>query len=622
MGVVMTMLAGVFAIWGINDIFHGYGSTSLAKIGDTEIPVEQFSQSFNTRLQQFSQQVGRTVTPDQAMALGLDREVLSQLIADAGLDQLAQRMRLGIPTSEIVRQVVTNPHFQTPDGKFDRAMFENFLQNTGYSEQRFLDEERRSVPRRQITDTISGGIDVPQVFFTALNQFQNQQRSIQYIALGTAQAGDIAKPTDAALKQYFDERKIMFRAPEFRKIVSLAVLPEDLARSIVVSDADVKKFYDDNIAQFTTPERRHVEQIVFPDMAQAQAASARIKGGLSFAALAAERKLKPSDIDLGTVQKTGIVDQAVAEAAFSLKAGEVSAPVQGRFGAVLVSVASIEPGGTKSLEVVAPFIRSDIAASRAKSQVQDLHDKIEDARAGGATLEEVAQKLNLHTVTVEVDRSGRDSAGKPITGLAAASEVINSAFNNDVGVDTYPIDTEGGSVWYEVENITPARDRSLDEVRAQVEQHWRDDQIAARLKAKSADLVGKAKAGTAFDKLAAAAGAKVETASGLKRQLAPPGVPDKVVDAAFHTAKGAFGNAEGDQPTQQFVFQVTDVKTPPFEPNSDDGKKLSQALQTSLQEDVFSQYVAWIEHDLGTSVNQSMLAQAVGGGGGPAPETE
>jgi peptidyl-prolyl cis-trans isomerase D len=620
MGVVMTLLAGVFAIWGINDIFHGYGTSSLAKIGDTEIPVQLFSQTYNEQLQALSRRAGRNITSDQAMALGLDRQVLRRLVAEAGLDQLAQKMRLGIPMSEIVRQVMSDPHFQTPDGKFERAMFVNFLQNVGYSEQRYFEEVRRSTPRRQITDSIAGGIVVPQAFLNAINEFQNQQRSIQYVELGSDQAGDIAKPTEDALKKYFDERKILFRAPEFRRIVSVAVTPQDLAKSIQVSDADVKQYYSDNIGQYTTPERRHVQQIVFPSVAEAQAASARVKGGLTFAALATERGLKPSDIDLGTVPKAGIVDPAVADAAFSLKAGEVSAPVQGRFGAVLVTVADIEPGGTKPLSVVAPFIRNDIAITRAKSVVQDIHDKVEDARAGGATLQEAAQKLKLSAVTVDADRSGRDPAGKPVTSLANANEVISNAFNNDVGVDTYPIETQGGYVWYEVEGVTPARDRTLDEVRSEVEQHWREDQISQRLKAKAADLVDKAKKGQAFDKLAASAGVKVETASGFKRGATPPGVPGKVVDAAFHTAKGAAGSSDGDRPTQWFVFQVTDVKTPVLDPNSDDGKKINQLVQASLKDDVFSQYVAWLEDYLGTTVNQSMLAQAVGGGG--TPETE
>ena len=620
MGAVLSVLAGSFAVWGINDIFFGYGSSYLAKIGNTEIPIDQFSQSYNDRLQQLGQQLGRPIPPEQAAALGLDRQVLGQLIAGAGLDQLAQRMRLGIPNSEIVQHVLADPHFQTPTGQFDRARFEDFLQSIGYSEQRFFDQERRSIPRQEITDAISGGVIVPKALADAVNQYQNQERGIAYMALGPAQAGDIANPTDQELSKYFDDRKIMFRAPEYRKIVTLAVTPATLAKSINVSDADVKKSYDEDLKQYVTPERRHVQQIVFPTMAEAQAADARIKSGVSFAAIAAERGLKPTDIDLGSVPKSAMIDPAVADAAFSLKAGQVSAPVKGKFGAVIVTVLQIDPSETKPLSVVAPFIRSDIALARAKSEVQDIHDKIEDARAGGSTLEEAAQKLNLPAMTLDIDRSGRDPAGKlVVAAMPAAGQVVSGAFSNDVGVDTYPIDAESGYVWYEVEAITPARDRTLNEVKSEVEQRWRDNQIAKRLQAKAADLLDKLKNGNTLDALATANGVKVQTAQNLKRGAPPAGIPARVVDAVFHTAKGAFASSVGDQPTQWIVFEVSDVRTPPLDANSADGKKLNQLLQTSIGDDLFGQYIAWVENDLGTTVNQSMLAQAAGSG---TPENE
>ena len=299
MGVVLTVLAGSFAVWGINDIFQGYGSAYLAKIGDTEIQQDQFSQAYNERLQQLGQQLGRPVPPEQAAALGIDRQVLAQLVAQAGLDQLASRMRIGVPTSDIVKQVLADPHFQTPTGQFDRAQFQNFLQSIGFSEQRYFDELRRTIPRREITDAVSGGISVPKTYLDAVNQYQNQQRSIQYIALGPEQAGDIPKPTPEELNKYFSDRKILFRAPEYRKVVTVVVTPAEVAKTITVSDADAKKRYDDNLKQYQTPERRHIEQIVFPDMAQAQAASTRLKSGIKFDALATERGLKASDVDLG-----------------------------------------------------------------------------------------------------------------------------------------------------------------------------------------------------------------------------------------------------------------------------------------------------------------------------------
>jgi peptidyl-prolyl cis-trans isomerase D len=611
MGVVMFFLAASFAVWGINDIFRGFGRTYLAKIGNTEISADQFRQAYNERLRQLGQQIGHPIPPEQANALGLDRQVLGQMIAGAGIDQIARKMRLGIPDSEIVQRVMNDPHFRTPTGQFDNTVFQYFLRTVGLSEQRYFDEQRRVIPRREITEAISGGVQVPKVFVDAVNQFQNQERGIDYLTLGPAQAGDIPEPTAEELSKYFDERKIMFRAPEYRKIATLAVTPADLAKSIEVSDADVKKAYDQNMKAYTTPERRHIQQIVFPNVTDAQAASERIKSGTTFAALAAERGLKDADFDLGTVAKSAIVDPAVADAAFSLKEGEVSAPVNGRFGTVLVTVLKIEPQVIKPLNVVAPFIHSDIALERAKAKVQELHDQIEDARAGGATLEEAAKKLNLNIVTLDVDRSGRDPSGKPAANIPAAGNVLNAAFSSDVGIDSYPVDADGGYVWYEVAAITPSRDRKLDEVKTEVEQRWRDDEIAKRLRDKAADLLDKAKNGNPFDALATAAGVKIEKAGGLKRGTTSA-ISPRVIEAVFQTAKDGFGSSEGNKPTEWVVFRVTDVKTPAFDPNSTEGKNIDQLLQRSVAEDVFAQYLAWVQASLGTTVNQAVLAQALG----------
>ena len=154
MGVVMTVLAASFAVWGINDIFRGFGRSTLAKIGGVEIPVEQFRQTYNDRLRQISSQMGRPLPPEQAKALGIDRQVLGELVAEAGLDQWARKMRLGLSDAEIVQRITDDPTFRGPTGKFDRGRFEQLLRNAGFSEQRFVSEQRRVMLRRQILELV------------------------------------------------------------------------------------------------------------------------------------------------------------------------------------------------------------------------------------------------------------------------------------------------------------------------------------------------------------------------------------------------------------------------------------------------------------------------------------
>jgi peptidyl-prolyl cis-trans isomerase D len=618
MAVVMTLLAGSFAVWGINDIFRGFGNSTLAKIGGVEIPIEQFRQSYQDRLEQVSRQLGHPLPPDQATALGLDHQVLAEMIAQAGLDQHAHQMGLGLADSEIAANIAADPNLQTVNGQFDRARFDEVLHSMGLTEQRFIADQRQTALRRQIIDSVSGGIVPPKAWLDAINQYRDEQRSVEFVALGAAQAGDIPQATDDQLEKYFDARKTLFRAPEYRKIDTVTATPAELAKWMEISDDDLKKAYDARRASFTTPERRHIEQIVFPAMADAQAAADRIKSGTSFAAIAAERGLKDQDIDLGTVAKSAIVDPAVGDAAFSLKQGEVSAPMQGRFGAVLVTVLAIDPEVTKSLADVTPQLRNDLALERAKPQVQDIHDKIEDDRAGGMTLEQAAAKEKLAMVTYDaVSRNGLDPDGKPVVNLPHGAEVVNAAFASDVGVDNDPIDADGGYVWFDVAGITPAHDRALDEVKPQVEQQWRANETASRLRSKANDLLDKLKTGTPFDTLAASNGLKIEKANDFNRRGAVPGMSPKTIEAVFHTAKDAFGSGEGNDPTQWIVFRVTGVKTPALDPNSTEGKDLQQTVQRQLGDDVIGQYVARLENDLGTNVNAAVLAQAMGQNNAP-----
>src|SRR4051812_31726528 len=421
MAVVLGMIAVSFAIWGIGDIFRGFGRSTVAKIGSTEITVEQFRQLYNDRLQQLGRELRRPITPDQARLLRLDQQLSGQLVAEAALDQRARQLRLNVSDAEIARQITNDPTFKGATGQFDRARFEQIIRGAGFTEQRFTAEQKRLTMRREVADTVTAELAPPKAMADAQNRYDNEQRAIDYVVLDSAKAGDIPAPTPETIAKYYDEHKGDFRTPEYRSVALLSVAAPDLAKPGDVTDADAKRFYDANPARFGTPEQRHVEQIVFPSLEEAQAAAARLeKSELTFEALAKERGLSDKDIDLGLVTKSGIIDKAVGDAAFALKEGETSKPVKGLFGTMLVHVVKIEPENVKPFDQVAAEIKQTMATDRARGEIGTVHDKIEDERAGGSRLTEIAQKLNLKGRTIEaIDRQGRDPDGKQITDLPA-----------------------------------------------------------------------------------------------------------------------------------------------------------------------------------------------------------
>jgi peptidyl-prolyl cis-trans isomerase D len=398
MATVMGVLIISFGIWGIADIFRGFGQSTLAKVGRTEISTEQFRQIYTDRLQQVGRQFGRPLTADQARALGFDRQVLQQTIAEAALDEEARRLGLGQSDEETLKTIFSDPTFKGVNGSFDPSRFQNLMRQMGYSEQHFIAEQRRVSLRRQIAGSIAAGLEPSKVLLDALARFGSEQRSIEYVKLGAAQAGTIDPPSPEALAAYFEDHKTLFRAPEYRKIAFVAVTPEEIGKWTDVSDDDAKQAFEQRRDKLGTPERREVQQIIFPNADEATAARNRLSSGLSFEDLAKERGLGQSDIDLGLIAKSAIGDPAIADAAFALPSCEVSQPAKGNFGFALVKVGKIDPGVTPTYESFASQIKRDIANERARAKVGELRDKMEDERGGGASVVEAAQPSMRWTV--------------------------------------------------------------------------------------------------------------------------------------------------------------------------------------------------------------------------------
>jgi peptidyl-prolyl cis-trans isomerase D len=613
MGVVLGLIAVSFAIWGIGDIFRGFGRSHFARIGGTEISVEQFRQLYNERLQQLGRQLGRPITLDQARSMGLDQQLVGQLIGEATIDERVKALRLGLSDAEMARRIMTNPELLGPTGQFDRQRFEMMLRQNQVTEQRFMNEQLRLVLRRQLAGTVLNGTVLPKAALEAAERYQNEQRAVEYILLDRAQAGEIPEPTPEALAKYFEERKVQFRAPEVRKIVVLPLLPGEQATWIELSDADVERAYEQRRSRYLTPERRTLQQIVFDNPQDAQAAADRIAKGEAFLDIAKERKLTEKEIDLGTLTRAAMVDQAVATAAFALKDDEVSAPVKGRFGTVLVRVLKIEPEHVHPLNEVRDEVRRDLANERARAEILPLYDKIEDERSIGRTLSEAAANLKLAVRTFEVNRQGVSVTGEPVAGLPDMQRILTSAFATEAGVENDPLQVAGGYIWYEVAGITPERDRTLDEVREQVETRWRDDQVTGLLRAKAAEMLEKLKAGTSFAEVAAAAGLKVETKADIKRGNALPPLSVLTIDSIFRTAQDGYGSANATTPAEQVVFRVVGITMPTVDEKSEEATRFREALNRSFSEDVFGGYLGYLQRQVGVSINENALKQVVTG---------
>ncbi len=174
--------------------------------------------------------------------------------------------------------------------------------------------------------------------------------------------------------------------------------------------------------------------------------------------------MSEADIDLGTCELAPRWQIAtIADAAFKLEANQISEPITGKFGSVvLLRVTSIEPGNTPTFEEAKADLETKLLKERASGAIFDLHDKIEDELASGTTLAEAAGKLKLdYQLFEQIDRDGRKPDGSTVT-LPAQKDVLNAAFATDTGVENDPIDAKDeGVIWYEVLGVVPEQRQAV-----------------------------------------------------------------------------------------------------------------------------------------------------------------
>jgi peptidyl-prolyl cis-trans isomerase D len=611
--IVLFLLMGLliisFAFWGIGDVFRGFGAQTVAKIGSTEIRIDDYRRAFNDRLQDVGRQINRPFTPDQARAMGVDRQVLGELVAEAALNEKTKSLGLAA-TDSIVRDRVMNfSAFKGPDGNFDPVRYQMLLRNNNYTEATFLAAEKRLAIRQQLLGALGGEVVPPKTLTDAFWRLQSETRTIEYVRLTPAQASNIPAPTEDDLKKYFEANKAAFRAPEYRSLRVLHLTPQSVMKDITIPDEDLKKTYEQIKERITTPERRQLEQVTFPSMDAAKTAADRLAKGEKLEAIAKELKLDV--VPLGNLTKAEILDAPVGEAAFGLAANATSQPIAGRFGPVIVRVVKIEPLRTPPFEEVSKSLREDLQLRQAIQRTQALHDKIEDERGAGLTLEEISKKMNLPIISLDaIDRSGTKQDGTKVTDLPSAEALLAAAFQAQKNVETDAIELREtrSTIWFEVVDIKPSRERTFEEAKGIAETRWKDEQVGKKLTELATEMQKKIDGGANF--ATAAPNLKVEKTEKLNRASSIVGMDANTIARIFLTAKDKAGMSTPDGTSDRIIFRVTSIDVPDSVPPA----QLIQQLTQSLQEDLQVQYVNRLQNDLGLRVNEAAMRQVTGAG--------
>jgi len=611
---LMALLVLSFGVWGVSTSLVPGSADAVVTVGDVKVSPSDFRLAYERQLAQLSRQFGTRLSREQAKAFGVEAQVYSQLVAGATLDQLSEDMNLGLSQDRLATLISEDPAFKGVNGQFDRTTFSSVLRNAGLREQDYINNRSQVAVRSQIVEALSDGYTPPKVLGDALRQYRNQARTVDYLLLSNANVDPVKAPSDEVLKPWFESHKADYRAPEFRKVSYVKLEPADIADPASVTEDEVRADYEKRKDSFRTPETRTVEQLYFPSRAEADAAAVKLSTGTSFDDLVSAAGKTASDVLLGDFTRDRMPDAKLGDAAFAVVVdGQTTPVIDGAFGAVILRITNIKPETVRAYDEVKDELRKELALSNAGNEIMGIHDKFEDARVSGASMQDAAGQTNLKLVVLNaVDARGNDANGEKISGIPEEKTLLEEAFKADVGGETLPVNLgRDGYVWFDVDEVTPSRDRTLDEAREKVVADWTAEQQRNELTAKAVELKTRVEKGETLAAIATELGIAVETKSGLRRSTEDAALSPAAVTAAFGGANGLVANAAGIGGEGQILLKVTEVDDDnPGDALDNDDRQINAIAQAS-GDDILDQMVSELQKGYGVTINQQLAELAL-----------
>lgn len=597
-----------FAVWGVADFVTNTAEPPLARVAGVTISAQEFNNDFRRELFRLQQQYGPEFSTAKAREMGFDREVLRQKLVGIMFDRESENLSLTTADQTIAQNIRENASYRDSLGEFDKNIFQRALKDNGFTEKEYMRRARMDMTRRQLIAAITAGTVAPQKLAATLYSLREEQRTADLLHIPQNAIGKIPNPADAELEAFHKANEALFTAPETRSVTYVTLRPDDLAEGITPDEKDLREQYDARLAEFTVTGMRNLQQFVLPDEAAAKAAHDKIKAGKDFAAVARQASgMREKELELVEVTKD-LLPVEIAGAVFALKEREVSAPLKSPLGWHLVKITAVRQERIQPFEEVRKTISEDLALARATDLAVERANQLEDARAGGASLEETAKEfgLKLHTIA-GVDRQGNGPDGRPVQNMPMDPQFITDVFDTDAGSESdLRENKDGGYYVLRVDNVTPSAVRPLADVRNEVTAAWRAQKTGEKLEQLSGEMLKAAQAGKPLPEIARPLNLKVTQSPAFGRSFTDEQM-SAALAAKLFTGKPGDSFAEPAPGGGYVIARLREIRPPSLTGKSDAAAKVGRDLSRNFSEDVLAQYQSVLERRYDVEINQDRL---------------
>lgn len=603
--VVGAFLIVGLAGFGISNVIFDLGTNTVAQVGDEEITTRQFQRAYNGQINQIAQQFGRVPTAEEMLAMGVPSVVIGQLAAEAALNQLGERMGVGVSDDRLSKMLREDPSFSGTLGQFDRTSFLRVLQQSGYTEAEYFELQTKAARRQQLISGLLAGSSAPEAAQELVSRYTGDKRTIDYFVVNAQAIEPVAEPTEEELAAYLKEHQAEFRTEETRTVDLLTLSPEVLAATRTPSEEEIAAEYERTKESRVRNERRHIKQVPLATEEQAALFESGKAAGRSFDELLAETGLAATD--LGMLTKAQITDPQLAEAAFAIPEGALVV-IKGAGGKRAVTVAAIEPGGEVSLDEARDEIAQSLAMAAARNEFVEVLDQIEELRAAFQPLPQIAERFGLAVHPVTLTAAGEELAAVADIPEEERPRVAAAVFGAEQA-KLAPTVSLGANrnVWFDLKAVEPARDQTLDEVREEVIAAWTAEKAEEAVVAEVEGIMERLRTGEAFADVALDLNQFPILSQPMGRSGDGTNVLNQdVAAAAFAGGEGHFGsakNGDGDH----VVFQVVEI----MPASEETAAPVRSFVEEGSRETFYSDFVAGLRDEAGIRINRQTLDQVI-----------
>ena len=464
---LIILLVLAFSVWGIGDIFRNYDSGIIARIGDREINSQEYLFRYNREINRISNELERFISNEEARDSGLDIQVLSNLLIEKSINSSADVMKLRPSDSSLKERIKNTSAFRNAFNQFDKNVFIQVLRQNGITEDLFFKMERDTIVQSQIYRALFENINISQEFSNLIYRFQNEDRSVDYVILSfnDKDASNIEINSEE-LVSYYNKNLENYKTEANRSFTIIQLLKSDLASDINVEEKFLEELYEINIDNYQTPEKRSYYLIPYNSIEEANIALNNYSDGFDIDLILSQRGLSIDDVIQSQLAFDEGLNEEISEVVFNIEKNKLFGPIQGPFGPTLIYVSEIYPSFKKDFSEVRSQIEQNYKLEKSQDKVYELYNIIEDQRAEGLTLEEIAETNNIKISSY----SSINILGYNFNNFDLSedlkSTIIENVFQSDLDYGMDPIeDSDGNIVFLRIDNIEKEKQREFESVK-------------------------------------------------------------------------------------------------------------------------------------------------------------